>query len=165
MTNPAGWEFLQETNLEYDTSKCKRLTLKRDDTHIYKTFACNISFSDQYIIHPFHFYMLQPWGHPLAENWKNKYREKVRDQRLWLHFFTTPGPSQVVRGVAKRRLTREFWAALEELERENPGLSRLKGTLLVELKDLRKAAAVPAAQFGQAVAAAVMEERKKKNYD
>jgi hypothetical protein len=164
-TNAAGWEFLQETNLEYDTSKSRLLPISREDRHIYKNFACKIFFSDHYIIHPFHYHMLQPWGNPVSEKWKNEYREKIRDQRLWLHFFTTPGVSAVVRGIAKRRLTRAFWAALEELEQKDPTVSRLKGTLLVELLNLKVAAAAPAFQFGKALAAAVMEERKRKKYD
>lgn len=165
--NRAGWEFIEETKLEWDTSKSRVLPMTPNDQHILNSLRCRVSFSESYHIHPFHIVMLRPWGHPMAEAMQNQYRERIRDDRLWLHFLYYDHPPAAVRSTCKRRLLRAFWSALEELERqqEPPGLSRLKGTVFVELWDLRKAAMTPAVQFGEAAARTVMAERKRVVYD
>ncbi|KAI5464168.1 hypothetical protein BGZ63DRAFT_377121 [Mariannaea sp. PMI_226] len=164
-TNPDVWEFLQDTNIQWDTSRAKRLPLSPQNRHIYHTFACNISFSDEYIMSPYHLNRFLPWGHPLRERLKCIYRDKLENEPLWVHFIMKRADtSSIVHSVARRRLSWWFWSQLEELERKEPNLSRLKGTIFVELNDLRKAARAPAVQFGKAMAEAVMDMRRGKNY-
>ncbi|KAH7176487.1 hypothetical protein EDB81DRAFT_772779 [Dactylonectria macrodidyma] len=158
-TTPDVWEFLQDTGIEYDNSKSNNLPLAPEHKHIAQTFACRIKYSKFHILHPYHLIFLQPRGHPAMEGLKVRYRIKLKEQPLWIHFTAANGDTGLIRSIGQRRLLREFWLALEELGGRGPE-TMVSGTLILTMFDAKKAASAPAWQFGQALAAAVVKQYK-----
>lgn len=157
-TTPDVWEFLQTTGIEIDNSKANFLSLAPENRHITDTFSCKLMFSKYHIIHPHHLIYLQPRGHPFIEGIKSKYREKKEKQPLWLYFIPRNKDTGLVRSLGHRRLAREFWTALEELQDPN---MKVTGTVLVTTYDGKKAASSPAVQFGKALADAVVRQYRR----
>ncbi|KAF7536241.1 hypothetical protein G7Z17_g13077 [Cylindrodendrum hubeiense] len=156
-TTPDVWEFLQGTGIEFDNSKANSLFLAPEHRHIPQTFSCKFTFSKLHIMHPHHLFYLQPRGHPFIEGIKYKYRQKKETQPLWLYFIALNGDTGLVRTLGHRRLAREFWTALQELEDPN---MKVTGTIIVTMFDSKKAASSPAVQFGKPLAEAVVRQHK-----
>ncbi|KAI8675232.1 hypothetical protein NCS57_00423500 [Fusarium keratoplasticum] len=156
-TTPDVWQFLHETGIEYNNSKALRIWLGPEHRRITDNFSCSVQYSPEYILHPYHLQYLTPHQHPLTPAIMAQYRQKLVDEQLWIYTMNRGGFVGVVKGITQRRLTWALASALEELGHPGTGI---RGTVIVTLGDVLKAAHSPAHLFGQGVAQAIDREWK-----
>ncbi|RSL38699.1 hypothetical protein CEP53_014648 [Fusarium sp. AF-6] len=156
-TTPDVWQFLHETGIEYNNSKALRIWLGPEHRRITTNFSCNVQYSHKYILHPYHLQYLTPHQHPLTSALMAKYRQKLVDQQLWIYTLNRGGFTGVVKEITQRRLTGALASALEDLGHPGTGI---RGTVIITLNDVLKAAHNPAHLFGQGVAQAIDREWK-----
>ncbi|KAJ4307645.1 hypothetical protein N0V84_012589 [Fusarium piperis] len=154
-TTPDVWQFLHETGIQYDNSKALKIWLGPEHRRIVDSFSCNVQYSPEYILHPYHLQYLTPHQHPLAPALMAQYRQKLVDQQLWIYTMNRGGFVGVVKGITQRRLTGALASGLEELGYPRNGI---RGTVIITLSDVLKAAHSPAHLFGQGVAQAIDRE-------
>ncbi|RSL60343.1 hypothetical protein CEP54_006807 [Fusarium duplospermum] len=156
-TTPDVWQFLHETGIEYNNSKALKIWLGPESKRITTNFRCIVQYSPEYILHPYHLQYLTPHGHPLAPAMMAQYRQKLVDQQLWIYTMNRCGFNGVVKGITQRRLAGALASALEDLGHPGTGI---RGTVIITLRDVLKAAHNPAHLFGQAVAQSIDREWK-----
>ncbi|RSL86984.1 hypothetical protein CEP52_015657 [Fusarium oligoseptatum] len=156
-TTPDVWQFLHETGIEYNNSKALRIWLGPEHKRITTNFSCNVQYSPEYILHPYHLQYLTPHQHPLTSAMMAQYRQKLVDRQLWIYTLNRGGFTGVVKEITQRRLTGALASALEDLGHPGTGI---RGTVIITLNDVLKAAHNPAHLFGQGVAQAIDREWK-----
>lgn len=156
-TTPDVWQFLHETGIHYDNSKALKIWLGPEHRRITENFSCNVQYSPEYILHPYHLQYLTPHQHPLAPALMAQYRQKLVDNPLWIYTMNRGGFVGVVKGITQRRLSGALASALEELGHPRTGI---RGTVIITLRDVLKPAHSPAHLFGQGVAQAIDREWK-----
>ncbi|KAM0439583.1 hypothetical protein ACHAPT_000675 [Fusarium lateritium] len=154
-TTPDVWQFLQETGIEYNNSQALRIWLGPDHRRIVENFSCNIQYSPKYILHPYHLQYLSPNQHPMTPALMAQYRQKLVDEQLWIYTMNRNGFVGVVKGITQRRLTGALVSALEDLGHPGTGI---RGTVIITLGDVVRAANFPAHLFGEGVAKAIDRE-------
>lgn len=163
-TTPDNWAFLQEYDIEYDNRKVKTLNLGPDHSRIIANFSLKVEYSTKHIMSPHDLQYLDPRDHPLADSIKAKYRQKVKEEPLWVIMLDQNDQSGLVRSIGHRRLTAAFWTAMKDLGYSRfptpEETQRVTGTIIVKIRDAAAASNFPAYRFGEACAKAVEREWK-----
>ncbi|KAF4975969.1 hypothetical protein FZEAL_7321 [Fusarium zealandicum] len=154
-TTPDVWAFLNETGIEYNNSKAPMLDLGNEHRRIMENFSCSVQYSPKYILHPYQLQYLDPRRHPLTDAIIAKYQRKLAEEPLWVYVINRGGNAGIVKTITQRRITQSVWSALEERGYPRSGV---RGTVIISLVNMQKAANFPAHMLGEAVAQAVERE-------
>lgn len=165
-TTQANLDFLRENNITHDNAEAYHTPWRPIDRSIFSKFGVMVNFTPRHVIHPYHLAFLDPRGHPLAAQHRERYAHKAWTQPTWVITTSSAKAKAVVRITAQRRLRAAVYMTLRDKGYDMYGKGEYKeieGTLWVHVVDPLKAASNPDKEaFGKAVVY-LMESAQKRS--
>jgi hypothetical protein len=155
-TTPENAQFFRETGIETDHGLLWNLTHR--DADKFRKMGIEVSFSNRYVVNPYHLRAFAPRGDSWAANRRQRYKSLLENEPLWVHSLVPWSPKPAaVRQTCSRRLAFCTRRAAELLAQEDPPVL-VRGTVLISVRDAILAVNMPAQEFQDMMVKALRKE-------
>ena len=168
-TTQTNLNFLREYDITHDNGEVSRTPPHGAGKAPYAQFAkfgVMVNFTPKHVISPYHVAFLDPRGHPLAPQHRERYANKALTQPIWFITTSTSSAKAVVRITAQRRIRAAVYMALQTKGYDKFGKGQhgdIKGTVWMHVVDPLRAVSNPDKEaFGRSVVEVMEAVQKRK---